>query len=125
MPLCGVYDVSVCRRRYSAWLNVLNINLQSFSFSQYDSGWVGFGSALAGAIGGVLSWLVNTAASAVVGLAVGGVIVAIVARLPDHDALITGDDLSDVFARHGENLRDALGDLYDRYELRSRRSRRS
>jgi hypothetical protein len=47
---------------------------------------------------------------------------AIVARLPDHDALITGDDLSDAFARHGENLRDALGDLYDRYELRSRRS---
>jgi MFS family permease len=58
MPLCGVYDVSVCRRRYSAWLNVLNINLQSFSFSQYDSGWVGFGSALAGAIGGVLSGFV-------------------------------------------------------------------
>jgi hypothetical protein len=47
---------------------------------------------------------------------------AIVARLPDHDALINGDDLSDAFARHGENLRDALGDLYDRYELRSRRS---
>ena len=47
---------------------------------------------------------------------------AIVAQLPDHDALITGDDLSDAFARHGENLRDALGDLYDRYELRSRRS---
>ena len=33
-------------------------------------------------IGGVLSWLVNTAASAVVGLVVGGVIVAVVARLP-------------------------------------------
>lgn len=47
---------------------------------------------------------------------------AIVARLPDHGALITGDDLSDAFARHGGNLRDALGDLYDRYELRSRRS---
>jgi MFS family permease len=41
--------------RYSAWLNVLNINLQSFNFSQQDSGWVGFGSALAGAIGGLLS----------------------------------------------------------------------
>jgi predicted DNA repair protein MutK len=33
-------------------------------------------------IGGVLSWLVNTAASAVVGLAVGSVIVMVVARLP-------------------------------------------
>jgi FLVCR family MFS transporter len=40
---------------YSAWLNVLNINLQSFNFSQQDSGWVGFGSALAGAIGGLVS----------------------------------------------------------------------
>jgi hypothetical protein len=47
---------------------------------------------------------------------------AIVGRLPDHGGLISGDDLSDAFARHGENLRDALGDLYDRYELRSRRS---
>ena len=45
-------------RRYSAWLNVLNINLQSFNFSQQDRGWVGFGSALAGAIGGVLSGFV-------------------------------------------------------------------
>lgn len=34
------------------------------------------------AVGGVLSWLVNTAASAVVGLAVGFLAVAIVARLP-------------------------------------------
>jgi MFS family permease len=34
---------------------VRNINLQSFSFSQQDSAWVGFGSALACAIGGVLS----------------------------------------------------------------------
>jgi predicted DNA repair protein MutK len=33
-------------------------------------------------IGGVLSWLVNTAASAVVGLVVGGVIATVVARLP-------------------------------------------
>jgi hypothetical protein len=38
--------IAVCR--YSAWLNVLNINLQSFNFSQQDSGWVGFGSSLAG-----------------------------------------------------------------------------
>jgi predicted DNA repair protein MutK len=33
-------------------------------------------------LGGVLGWLVNTAASAVVGLAVGSVIVFVVARLP-------------------------------------------
>jgi predicted DNA repair protein MutK len=33
-------------------------------------------------LGGVLGWLVNTAASAVVGLAVGSVIVLVVARLP-------------------------------------------
>ena len=37
---------------------MLNINLQSFNFSQQDSGWVGFGSALAGAIGGLLSGFV-------------------------------------------------------------------
>lgn len=35
-----------------------------------------------GGIGGVLSWLVNTAASAVVGVLVGAVVVAIVSRLP-------------------------------------------
>jgi uncharacterized protein len=34
------------------------------------------------AIGGVLSWLVNTTASAIIGLAVGGMIVTLVARLP-------------------------------------------
>jgi predicted DNA repair protein MutK len=34
------------------------------------------------AIGGVLSWLVNTAASALVGLIVGGALVLIVARIP-------------------------------------------
>jgi hypothetical protein len=47
---------------------------------------------------------------------------AIVARLPDHDGLITGSDLAESFARHGGNLRDSLGDLYDRFELRVRRS---
>lgn len=47
---------------------------------------------------------------------------AIVARLPAHDGQITGADLADVFTRHGGNLRDALGDLYDRYEMRTRRS---
>jgi predicted DNA repair protein MutK len=35
-----------------------------------------------GAIGGVLGWLVNTLASAVVGLAVGSLIVAVLSRLP-------------------------------------------
>ena len=47
---------------------------------------------------------------------------AIVARLPAHDGRITEADLADAFTRHGENLRDALGDLYDRYEVRARRS---
>lgn len=47
---------------------------------------------------------------------------AIVARLPAHRDLITESDLADTFSRHGGNLRDALADLYDRYELRSRRS---
>ena len=35
-----------------------------------------------GGIGGILAWLVNTAISAVVGLIVGGIVVAIVSRLP-------------------------------------------
>lgn len=47
---------------------------------------------------------------------------AIVARLPTHDDLITSADLCETFVSHGGNLRDALGDLYDRFELRSRRS---
>ncbi len=40
-----------------------------------------------GGIGGLLAWLVNTALSAVVGLFVGGIVVAIVSRLPfgSHD----------------------------------------
>jgi predicted DNA repair protein MutK len=36
----------------------------------------------AGALGGVLGWLVNTAASAVVGLLVGAVVVAVMHLLP-------------------------------------------
>lgn len=47
---------------------------------------------------------------------------AIVARLPAHGELITSADLCDTFVNHDGNLRDALGDLYDRFELRSRRS---
>lgn len=46
---------------------------------------------------------------------------AIVARLPTHNAVITPADLAESFAASGGNLRDALGDLYDRFELRSRR----
>ncbi len=38
-----------------------------------------------GALSGVLEWLVNTAASAVVGLAVGLVVTAVVAKLPRRD----------------------------------------
>lgn len=47
---------------------------------------------------------------------------AIVARLPAHTVVITPADLAESFALSGGNLRDALGDLYDRFELRSRRS---
>ena len=39
-------------------------------------------TALVYGIGGVLSWLINTAASALVGLVVGSVIATVVARLP-------------------------------------------
>ncbi|MBM4020888.1 MAG: hypothetical protein FJ284_01335 [Planctomycetes bacterium] len=46
---------------------------------------------------------------------------AIVDRLPDHGGLIERADLADAFARHAGNLRDSLGDLYDRFERRVRR----
>ena len=46
---------------------------------------------------------------------------AIVAALPDAGGGIAEADLDDAFARHAGNLRDALADLYDRFE--SRRSR--
>jgi predicted DNA repair protein MutK len=36
----------------------------------------------AGAAGGVLAWLVNTAASALIGLVVGAAVVAVVSLLP-------------------------------------------
>ena len=39
---------------YAAWLNVLDINLKAFAFSQTDAAWVGFASTVAGAIGGVV-----------------------------------------------------------------------
>lgn len=49
-------------------------------------------------------------------------LVAIVARLPDHGGLIGRADLADAYAAHAGNLRDSLGDLYDRYERRIRGS---
>jgi FLVCR family MFS transporter len=39
---------------YSAWLNVLDVNLKVYNFSQSDAGWIGFGSALAGGLAGVV-----------------------------------------------------------------------
>ena len=47
---------------------------------------------------------------------------AIVARLPDHGGLIGADDLAETFDRHAGNLREALADLYDRFERRTRGS---
>jgi predicted DNA repair protein MutK len=41
-------------------------------------------------VGGVLGWLVNTALSALVGLIVGGILVAIVSRLPKRGAAASG-----------------------------------
>jgi energy-coupling factor transporter ATP-binding protein EcfA2 len=46
---------------------------------------------------------------------------AIVATLPDAGDRIAQADLDDAFASHAGNLRDALADLYDRFE--SRRTR--
>jgi hypothetical protein len=47
---------------------------------------------------------------------------AVVARLPDHGGLIGQADLAAAFARHPGNIRDALGELYDRFERRRRGS---
>lgn len=41
----------------------------------------------------------------------------LVERLPDAAGIPPGD-IDDAFARHGGNLRDALADLYDRFEAR-------
>ena len=49
-----------------------------------------------GSIGGVLAWLVNTAASAVVGLFVGAVVVAVISKLP--------------FVSHGDDHAEAAHD---------------
>jgi FLVCR family MFS transporter len=40
---------------YAAWLNVLDINLKHFGFSQRDAAWLGFASALTGACAGLLA----------------------------------------------------------------------
>lgn len=49
-----------------------------------------------------------------------GLLAAIVARLPDHGGTITTADVDEAFHCHAGNLRDALFDLYDRFERRVR-----
>jgi hypothetical protein len=44
----------------------------------------------------------------------------LVARLPDHGGLIGGADIDEAYERHAGNLREALCDLYDRFERRVR-----
>lgn len=46
------------------------------------------------------------------------ILAAIVAALPDTGGSITRLDIAEAFARHAGNLRDALADLYDRFESR-------
>mgnify|MGYP002785805613 CR=1 FL=1 len=48
---------------------------------------------------------------------------AIVDRLPDHGGLIVETDLKESLARHPGNVREALLDLYDRFEHRARMAR--
>jgi len=45
---------------------------------------------------------------------------AIVDRLPSHHGLIDRQDMADAHRRHDGDLREALYDLYDRFERRSR-----
>lgn len=45
---------------------------------------------------------------------------ALVGRLPAHAGVIDATDIDEAFLRHGGNLRDALFDLYDRFERRIR-----
>lgn len=49
----------------------------------------------------------------------------LVARLPDHAGLISAHDVDDAYRRHEGNLREALYDLYDRFERQSRRLRQA
>lgn len=46
---------------------------------------------------------------------------AIVDALPDHGGRIDGTDIDEAFRNHEGNLREALYDLYDRFERRIRR----
>jgi hypothetical protein len=46
------------------------------------------------------------------------ILTAIVAGLPNTGGSITQVDIAEAFARHAGNLRDALADLYDRFESR-------
>jgi hypothetical protein len=47
------------------------------------------------------------------------VLARIVAQLPDHRGAIDDGDVADAFARHAGDLREALYDLYDRFERRA------
>jgi len=47
----------------------------------------------------------------------------LVSRLPEHGGLIDATDIEDAFERHAGNLREALYDLYDRFERRVRQDR--
>ncbi|MEX0668950.1 MAG: hypothetical protein WD060_00625 [Pirellulales bacterium] len=49
-----------------------------------------------------------------------GLLSAIVDRLPDHGGVIDAVDIDDAFSRHRGNVREALYDLYDRFERRMR-----
>jgi hypothetical protein len=48
------------------------------------------------------------------------VLAALVALLPTHGGRIGGADIEEAFHVHGGNIREALYDLYDRFERRSR-----
>jgi len=46
---------------------------------------------------------------------------AVVGHLPTHGGRIDGSDINEAFGRHGGDLREALFDLYDRFERRDGR----
>ena len=50
------------------------------------------------------------------------VLAGVVERLPGHGGRIGRTDILEAFHRHGGNVREALYDLYDRFERRVRRS---
>jgi len=49
-----------------------------------------------------------------------GLLDELVSRLPDHGGLIDASDIAAAYRRHAGNLREALYDLYDRFERRAR-----